>query len=52
MRYIAEFYLKRTHGIAQEVIEAESLEAAAETAEGMNTDYRSLVNVVDDGLFD
>lgn len=51
MRYIAEFYLKRTHSIAQEVIEAESLEAAAETAEGMSTDSRPLVNVVDE-LFD
>ena len=51
MRYVAEFYLKKTHAIAQEIIEAESLEAAAETAEGMNTEYRSLVNVIDE-LFD
>jgi hypothetical protein len=51
MKYVAEFYMKKTHGIAQEIIEAESLEAAAETAEGMNTEYRSLVNVIDE-LFD
>jgi hypothetical protein len=52
MKYVAEFYMKKTHSIAQEIIEAESLEAAAETAEGMTTDYKSLVNVVDDNLFD
>lgn len=53
MKYVAEFYMTMTKGIAHEVIEAESLDAAAETAEGMNTDYKRLVNVEDlfDGAF-
>ena len=45
MKFVAEFYLKMVQKVDLVVIEAESLEGAADMAEGMVTEYRSLVNV-------
>lgn len=45
MKFVAEFYLKMVQKIDVVVIEAESLEGAADTAEGMTNEYRSLMNV-------
>ena len=45
MKFVAEFYLKKVNKITHEFIEAESLEGAADQAEGMTNDYKSLMYV-------
>ena len=45
MKFVAEFYLLKVKKIAQEIIEAEDVAGAVETAEGMETDYRVFVNI-------